>query len=68
MLPIGRWLAGPLRERLLDELKSDRGDGLNGRAAARLAEADLDRGVTRPRLLFALLAYRVWSDHMDRIA
>lgn len=61
VLPMQEWLAGPLRGRLLDELDVDRGDGLEVKRARELVEADLAAGAARSRLLYALLAYRIWA-------
>jgi asparagine synthase (glutamine-hydrolysing) len=60
VLPMQRWLAGPLRERLLDALEGERDDGLDAHAVREIAVADLGAGATRSRLLYALLAYREW--------
>lgn len=62
VLPMQQWLTGPLRERLLDELSGDRSDGLDWKRARALAERDVAAGATRSRLLYALLAYRIWVD------
>lgn len=62
VLPIQAWLLGPLRERLLDGLADDRGDGLDAAVAREIAEADLASGATRARLLYGLLAYREWME------
>jgi len=60
VLPMQRWLAGPLRERLLDELATPHDDGLDHAALRETAAEDLDTGATRSRLLYAVLAYREW--------
>jgi asparagine synthase (glutamine-hydrolysing) len=60
VLPMQEWLLGPLRERLLDGLADDRGDGLDVAFARQLVCEDLDRGASRSRLLYGLLAYREW--------
>ncbi len=60
VLPMQRWLVGPLRERLLDGLVGESEDGLDLRAARRIALDDLGRGAARSRLLYGLLAYREW--------
>jgi asparagine synthase (glutamine-hydrolysing) len=62
VLPMQRWLQGPLRERLLDSLTIDRDDGLDTSAARHLAVEDLEAGAARARLLYALLAYREWFE------
>jgi asparagine synthase (glutamine-hydrolysing) len=66
VLPIQAWLQGPLRERLLDGLDGDRGDGLDARVARELAEADLACGASRARLLYGLLAYREWMEALRK--
>jgi asparagine synthase (glutamine-hydrolysing) len=60
VLPLQQWFTGPLRERILDELEGDLGDGLDAKRARDLALSDLEQGAGRSRLLFALLAHRVW--------
>lgn len=60
VLPMQEWLMGPLRDRLLDGLQGGSEDGLDLALARRLVLEDLDRGASRSRLLYGLLAYREW--------
>ena len=60
VLPMQEWLLGPLRERLLDNLSGENCDGLDLSVARQIVMEDLDRGASRSRLLYGLLAYREW--------
>ncbi|MAG33508.1 MAG: asparagine synthase (glutamine-hydrolyzing) [Deltaproteobacteria bacterium] len=60
VLPIQKWLLGPLKERLLDGLAEERGDGLDAAVARRIVLDDLEVGAPRARLLYGLLVYRDW--------
>jgi asparagine synthase (glutamine-hydrolysing) len=60
VLPMQRWLVGPLRERLLDGLQGGLVDGLDLDVVRQIAFEDLRRGASRSRFLYGLLAYREW--------
>jgi asparagine synthase (glutamine-hydrolysing) len=60
VLPIQKWLVGPLRERLIDGLSDQRNDGLDAAVARQIALDDLQIGAPRARFLYGLLTYRDW--------
>jgi asparagine synthase (glutamine-hydrolysing) len=64
--PLGAWLRGPLRERLLDTLAPARvrGRGLfRSDAVSRLVQAHLSGRVDQSRKLFSLLIAEQWLDN-----
>jgi asparagine synthase (glutamine-hydrolysing) len=60
VLPMGRWLRQELRPLLLDAFHTSVDDGLDNEVARSMIEGQLGDGVTRERLVYALLAYRLW--------
>jgi asparagine synthase (glutamine-hydrolysing) len=60
VLPMGRWLREDLRGLMLDAFAAPAEDGLDHAAVRAVIDADLARGITRERLLYALLVYRLW--------
>src|SRR5262249_30173074 len=60
VLPMGRWLREDLRELMLDAFAAPADDALDHAAVRAVIDAELARGMTRERLVYALLVYRLW--------